>query len=130
MKFASIFLLSVLFLFSCQQEKPTKQGETNPLGHSSPTLIDVAGTFEGDMPCATCDKEVVTLEFKLDKSVIASFARVGGEGGSTAGIGTWDLNGDQVNLDISTGNRSYRIKGKQLQLEQGGKTYFLTKQEN
>ncbi len=126
---ASLIFIMMLFMFSCKQESTYQVDEDNPLSHSTPTMIDVVGVYEGEMPCDDCKKEVVTLDLKMDKSAIATFARVGGEGGSTAGIGSWDINGEEVKVDISSGNRSYMIKGNQLQKKVGNKIYVLVKQE-
>lgn len=126
----TIFILFIsLILFSCKQGGTEQTGEQNPLSHSTPTMIDVLGTYEGDMPCDDCDKEVVNYEFKMDRSLIATFSKVGGEGGSTAGIGTWELSGDQLKCNVNNDVLAYTVKGNQLQQKVDGKIYMLIKKE-
>lgn len=129
MKTNRLLPLLVLFVMAvaCKQETDNTAEEKNPLAHALPTMIDVVGEYKGDMPCDNCDKEIVTVKFLMDKTAFKSVARVNGDG-STAGVGTWELNGDKVTVDVN-GTDTYIMKGKELQKTVGNKTYSLKKTE-
>jgi len=129
MKTSLFYLFLLISLVACEQPTANTADDQEPsaFAHTEPTMIDVVGTYKGDLPCENCDKEIVTVEFLMDKSCFETIARVNGDG-SSASIGTWELNGDQVTLDVRSGSKTFTVKGNQLQTNIDGKVHVLTKQ--
>jgi len=121
-------LLLYLFLFSCDKQ-PQQENEqikkTQVIDHStSENALDYAGVYEGNLPCADCEKLRVKLTINEDKTFIKSAVYVGQSNDVYTEKGTyqWNATGTTIYLTSEEGKKQgYLVQeNKLVMLDQEG----------
>ena len=99
--------------------KPTEQAELpqestpQPLGDTSQNALDWNGTYQGIIPCASCEGIETRLSLSLDGSYALATTYLGKENQPAVTKGTfkWDDTGSKIQLDSGS---QYQVGENQL----------------
>ncbi len=121
-------ILLCLFIFSCdtqpqQDEKQTQ--ETQVIDHStSENSLDYTGDYEGNLPCADCEKLRVKLALYEDKTFTKSAVYVGRSNEVLVEKGTylWNATGTSIYLTNEEGEKQGYVvqENRIVMLDQAG----------
>lgn len=114
-----MFLILSTGLISCKKKKAATV-PTNPI------TTDVAGTYEGNLPCADCEAIFTSLKLNMDSSALVTSTNVGKDGAATSAYGTWTLNNRKVDVTLGDVMTIYQYNDSgNLETVSNGKTYEL-----
>lgn len=100
MKLTLFSLLLLISLIGCSQKKETKQ-PTPPDMHTSQLAIDVAGTYTGVLPCASCEGIETTVTL-TDSTYNLTMVYLGEDDPNTfkeSGTYSWNEDGSTITLN-------------------------------
>jgi heat shock protein HslJ/uncharacterized membrane protein len=91
----------------------------------------VAGSWQGQLPCADCEAINYKLTLRPDKTYEETSEYVGKNSSPFTAKGTWQIASDSVvHLSKNTGQNQFKLKGSQLvMLDQKGRTINSAKAE-
>ena len=102
-----LFLFFVgLSIISCQ-ERDNNDNTTDSKRMWEPVDSYIEGTYEGDLPCDDCKERQIKLKLDMDRSAIATIARVGENESATTSIGNWELRDDIIIVSFSNSEDLY-----------------------
>ena len=133
-----LFLFFIgLSVMSCQQNE-NNENTTDNQRMWEPVDSYIEGTYEGDLPCDDCKERQIKLKLDMDKSAIATIARVGENESATTSIGNWELQDDIIIVSFANSEDLYFQAKPDLLIELDSATkkrsakqsekYSLTKQ--
>lgn len=151
-----ILLLSVVFLMSaCGGKKKSENASNNQTqenvateaggktgeavdGHTSKSVLDWAGSYEGTLPCANCKGVLTNLTLGDDKTFTISEKYLGpDEKFEEKGSFSWDATGSIISLSFKGEEKKYLVgentlialdeNGNQIEGDQANEYYLHKK---
>lgn len=95
-------------------------------GHNAENSLDWAGIYQGELPCADCAKNVVTLRLNDDKSYVLTTDSQGGKQPlktEEKGRFEWE-NGSIVKLDEKAAHARFFVAEGRVQMLEAGQNAF------
>lgn len=95
-------------------------------GHNAENSLDWAGIYQGELPCADCAKNVVTLRLNDDKSYVLTTDSQGGKQPlktEESGRFEWE-NGSIVKLDEKAAHARFFVAEGRVQMLEAGQNVF------
>ena len=95
-------------------------------GHNAENSLDWAGIYQGELPCADCAKNVVTLRLDDDKSYVLTTDSQGGKQPlktEEKGRFEWE-NGSIVKLDEKAAHARFFVAEGRVQMLEAGQNAF------
>ena len=95
-------------------------------GHNAENSLDWAGVYQGELPCADCAKNVVTLRLNDDKSYVLTTDSQGGKQPlktEEKGRFEWE-NGSIVKLDEKAAHARFFVAEGRVQMLEAGQNSF------
>ena len=95
-------------------------------GHNAENSLDWAGVYQGELPCADCAKNVVTLRLNDDKSYVLTTDSQGGKQPlktEEKGRFEWE-NGSIVKLDEKAAHARFFVPEGRVQMLEAGQNAF------
>lgn len=95
-------------------------------GHNAENSLDWAGVYQGELPCADCAKNVVTLRLNDDKSYVLTTDSQGGKQPlktEEKGRFEWE-NGSIVKLDEKAAYARFFVAEGRVQMLEAGQNSF------
>ncbi len=100
MKLTLFSLLLLISLIGCSQEKEAKEPTSSDM-HTSQIAIDVAGTYTGVLPCASCEGIETTVSL-TDSTYNLTMVYLGEDAPNTfkdSGSYSWNEDGNTITLN-------------------------------
>ena len=95
-------------------------------GHNAENSLDWAGVYQGELPCADCAKNVVTLRLNDDKTYVLTTDSQGGKQPlktEEKGRFEWE-NGSIVKLDEKAAHARFFVAEGRVQMLEAGQNSF------
>lgn len=95
-------------------------------GHNAENSLDWAGVYQGELPCADCEKNIVTLRLNDDKSYVLTTDSQGGKQPlktEESGRFEWE-NGSIIKLDEKAAYARFFVAEGRVQMLEAGQNSF------
>lgn len=110
MKLTILSFLALFFLIGCSEEKEPKQ-TTPPDMHTSQLALDVAGTYTGVLPCASCEGIETSITL-TDSTYDLNMVYLGEDEPNTfkeSGTYSWNEDGSTITLNNEESPNQYFV---------------------